>query len=181
MKKETRFKLLFEEYYAPLCLYAKRYIDDLNVRKDLVSEVFMAVWEKLDEDLMDENTIAAYLQRAVKNQCLNHLKHQAYEWDYAEWMQKKARSYATSPDHLYTRNELYELLFHVIRQMPKEQRRVFIECFVQKKTQVEVAAEMNVSVKTIHRYKEKIVATLKEQLKDYLIILILLHCLPNIK
>lgn len=181
MKKETQFKLLFEEYYAPLCLYAKRYIDDLNVRKDLVSEVFMAVWEKLDEDLMDENTIAAYLQRAVKNQCLNHLKHQAYEWDYAEWMQKKARSYATSPDHLYTRNELYELLFHVIRQMPKEQRRVFIECFVQKKTQVEVAAEMNMSVKTIHRYKEKIVATLKEQLKDYLIILILLHCLPNIK
>lgn len=35
------FQKLFESCYAPLCLFAKRYIEDLNVREDIVQEVFL--------------------------------------------------------------------------------------------------------------------------------------------
>ena len=43
--KEREFKQLFETYYAPFCLYAKRYIKEDQLRKDLVSDVFAPqVW-----------------------------------------------------------------------------------------------------------------------------------------
>ena len=33
---EQAFKSLFERYYAALCLFAKRYIEELTVREDIV-------------------------------------------------------------------------------------------------------------------------------------------------
>lgn len=38
--KERTFKQLYEEYYAPFCLYAKRFVDDKETREDIVSDVF---------------------------------------------------------------------------------------------------------------------------------------------
>ena len=38
--KERAFKQLYEDYYAPFCLYAKRFVDDKEVREDIVSDVF---------------------------------------------------------------------------------------------------------------------------------------------
>ena len=37
--KERAFKQLYEEYYAPFCLYAKRFVDDKETREDIVSDV----------------------------------------------------------------------------------------------------------------------------------------------
>ena len=33
--KERAFKQLYEDYYAPFCLYAKRFVDDKEVREDI--------------------------------------------------------------------------------------------------------------------------------------------------
>ena len=46
--KERAFKQLYEDYYAPFCLYAKRFVDDKEVREDIVSDVFTSLWDKLD-------------------------------------------------------------------------------------------------------------------------------------
>lgn len=173
-EKEIAFKQLFEQYYAPFCIYAKRFIPDQNARKDIVSDVFTAVWEKMEADEFRQDTTVEYLQKAVRNQCINHLKHIEHEWDYAEWIQRKATIYAASPDNVYTLSELYSLLNDTIKKLPHEYRQVFIECFIQEKTQVAIAEEMNVSVKTINRYKQKIISILKENLKDYLLLALVL-------
>lgn len=167
MKKETQFKELFEKYYAPLCLYAKRYIIDVNIRQDIVSEVFLKLWEKLEKEPLDVASILGYLQKSVRNQCLNYLKHQEYEWDYALWLQQKQSIDMASPDYLYTQTELYTRLSQTLKQMTKEQRNVFAASFLQKKTQEEMAQEMNVSVKTIQRCKQKVIQILKTHLKEY--------------
>lgn len=39
--KERTFKQLYEEYYAPFCLYAKRFVDDKETREDIVSDVLL--------------------------------------------------------------------------------------------------------------------------------------------
>ena len=108
--KERAFKQLYEEYYAPFCLYAKRFVDDKETREDIVSDVFTSLWDKLDTDSFDlqSNTALAYIKMCVKNNCLNFLKHQEYEWSYAENIKKKAPVYETEPDSVYTLDELYE-------------------------------------------------------------------------
>ena len=76
--KERAFKQLFEDYYAPFCLYAKRFVDDKEVREDIVSDVFTSLWDKLDTDSFDlqSETSLRYINRCEKNSCLIFLKHQ---------------------------------------------------------------------------------------------------------
>lgn len=37
---EIAYRSLFEHYYAALCLFAKRYIEDRDVREDIVQDIF---------------------------------------------------------------------------------------------------------------------------------------------
>ena len=56
--KELTFKQLYEEYYAPFCLYAKRFIEDKDTREDIVSDVFASLWDKIDTfDLKSETAL----------------------------------------------------------------------------------------------------------------------------
>ena len=71
--KEQAFKQLYEEYYAPFCLYAKRFIEDKEAREDIVSDVFASLWDKIDSFELDSDTTLGYIKMCVKNSCLNYL------------------------------------------------------------------------------------------------------------
>ena len=174
--KDRTFKQLYEEYYAPFCLYAKRFIDDLDTRQDIVSDVFASLWDKMDTDSFDlqSDTALGYIKMCVKNSCLNFLKHQEYEWSYVENIQKKTPVYETEPDSVYTLDELYRMLYETLDKLPENYRTVFMKSFFEGKTHVEIAEEMNLSVKSINRYKQKTMELLSNELKDYLPLLLLL-------
>lgn len=174
--KERAFKQLYEEYYAPFCLYAKRFINDKDIREDIVSDVFTSLWDKLETESLDlqSDTALGYIKMCVKNSCLNFLKHQEYEWSYAENIQKKAPIYETAPDSVYTLDELYRMLYETLDKLPENYRTVFIKNFFEGKTHVEIAEEMNLSVKSINRYKQKTMELLRNELKDYMPLFLLL-------
>lgn len=171
--KECAFKQLYEEYYAPFCLYAKRFVDDKDVREDIVSDVFVSLWDKIDSFDLQSDTALGYIKVCVKNNCLNFLKHQEYEWSYAENIQKRAPIYESETDSVYTLDELYRMLYETLNKLPENYRTVFMKSFFEGKTHVEIAEEMNLSVKSINRYKQKTMELLREELKDYLPLLLL--------
>lgn len=172
--KNLHFQKLYEDYYAPFCLFAKRYIDDACIREDIVSEVFASLWSKRNELELKSETTIAYLKTCVRNACLNYLKHQNYEIDYAVMCNNRPPIYATSPESIYTLEELYERLNEVLKKLPENYRKVFVKNFFEGKTHAEIAQEMNLSVKSIDRYKQKTVELLRNELKDYLPLLVLL-------
>ncbi len=172
--KELTFKQLYEEYYAPFCLYAKRFIEDKDTREDIVSDVFASLWDKIDTFDLKSETALGYIKMCVKNNCLNFLKHQECEWNYAEVIQKKAPIYEIEPDSVYTLDELYRMLYDTLNKLPENYRTVFIKSFFEGKTHTEIAEEMNLSVKSINRYKQKTMELLRNELKDYMPLLLLL-------
>lgn len=109
----------------------------------------------------------------VKNSCLNFLKHQEYEWSYAETIQKKAPLYETESDSVYTLDWVIQNAIRYFEQTPRENyRTVFHKSFFEGKTHAEIAEEMNLSVKSINRYKQKTMELLRNELKDYLPLLL---------
>lgn len=172
--KEQAFKELYEEYYAPFCLYAKRFIEDKETREDIVSDVFTSIWGKIDTFDLQSDTALGYIKMCVRNSCLNFLKHQECEWNYAENIQKKTPVYETEPDSVYTLDELYKMLYETLNKLPENYRIVFMKSFFEGKTHVEIAEEMNLSVKSINRYKQKTMELLRNELKDYMPLLMLL-------
>lgn len=179
--KKAAFQELYENYYAPFCLYAKRFIADQNLREDIVSEVFASFWQKWDEIDLRSETALAFIKMSVKNRCLNYIKHLHYEIDYAEVYKKKAPIYEQSPDTVYNLEELYELLYKSLDKLPENYRHVFTKHFFEGKTQVEIAEEMQLSTKSINRYKQKILEILQQDLKDYLPLLLIITSLSSSK
>lgn len=172
--KEKTFKKLYEEFYAPFCLFARRYIDDATVREDIVSDVFASLWDKQDTFELKQETALAYLKTCVRNNCLNYLKHQEYEWSYADLCQKREPIYATAPDSIYTEEELYKMLYDALNKLPENYRTVFTKSFFDGMTHAEIAQDMNLSIKSIDRYKQRTMELLRDEMKDYLTIIILI-------
>lgn len=170
--KEHAFKQLYDDYYAPFCLYAKRFITDKETREDIVSDAFTSLWDKIDTFDLDSDTTLGYIKVSVKNNCLNYLKHQEYEWSYAELIQKKAPVYETEEDSVYTLDELYRMLYETLNKLPESYRTVFIESFFNGKTHAEIAEELNLSVKSVNRYKQKTIELLRNDLKDYMLLIL---------
>lgn len=177
--KEKAFRRLYEEYYAPFCLFAKRYIDDATVREDIVSDVFASLWDKQETFELKSETALGYLKTCVRNNCLNYLKHQEYEWNYADHCHEREPIYATAPDSIYTLEELYERLYDTLNKLPENYRAVFTKNFFEGKTHAEIAQEMNLSKKSIDRYKQRTMELLRSELKDYLPIIALIFLQRN--
>ncbi len=68
------FDQIFEKYYQPLLLYGLKFIDDENDVHDILQEVFINVWENHKHKLK-ETHLKSYLFNAVRNGCLNFLRH----------------------------------------------------------------------------------------------------------
>lgn len=49
VQKELKFKQLYKQYYAPFCLYAKRYMNDISLCEDLISDVFTNLWNRIGD------------------------------------------------------------------------------------------------------------------------------------
>ena len=69
---------------------------------------------------------------------------------------------------------VYILLNETLDKLPENYRTVFMKSFFEGKTHTEIAEEMNLSVKSINRYKQKTMELLRNELKDYLPLLLLL-------
>ena len=91
------FEQLYKENYAHLYYYAFRFITDEEVCKDIVNDVFEKAWQNFGK--MNPETASAYLYALVRNRCIDHLRHQQVEEQYADFYRAiTEKDVDTSPD-----------------------------------------------------------------------------------
>lgn len=173
-RKELLFRKLYEAYYAPLCLYASRLVNDMPTAEDIVADIFAALWDRLPDMELRSDTAGGYLRSSVKNRCLNHLKHRLCEMGYSESCTHGEPLYASAPDALYSPQELHELLRKTLERLPENYRTVFVKSILEGRTYDEIAEEMQICVKTVNRYKQRAVEHLRQELGHYLSLFLLL-------
>lgn len=145
--------------------------------EDIVADVFAAIWNRLPEMELRDDTAGGYLRNAVKNRCL---KHRLYELGYTENCTRREPVYAASPDALYTVQELYGLLHRTLERLPENYRTVFVKSVLEGRTHDEIAEEMQVCVKSVNRYKQRAIEELRHELGPYLALLAALGVLPDL-
>lgn len=175
----TEFKILFEEYYGPFCLYAKRFIKDIDICKDIVSESFIVYWQEYQNGNIDSKTALAYIKTCVKNRAFNHLKHQDIEWSHIEYIMNCPPDYAEDPEHILSLSELYRLLTESLNKLPTEYKEVFIQSVMKKRSHEEIAENLKISLRSVNRYKQRVLGQLQLDLKDYLPLLVITVPLLN--
>ncbi|WP_287565032.1 RNA polymerase sigma-70 factor [Parabacteroides sp.] len=168
---ERSFRQLFELYYPALCVYAKRFIEEKETREDIVQDVFLSIWENR-KNISVQVSVKNYLLTCVKNHCLNYLRQHTTE-SVEDLFIKNIPIYAENNDDFYMLTELRELLAKSISKLPEEYRHVFELNRFEGKNYREIAESMDISTRTVERYKNKAIEILKKDLKDYLPLLAL--------
>jgi RNA polymerase sigma-70 factor (ECF subfamily) len=170
------FRLLFDRFYASLCLYAKRYIDDRLAREDIVQDVFSTVWEKR-KYILPNTSAKNYLVSCVRNNSLNYLRKLEYLQEYQSNVIVNTPAYAESQNEVYNLQELQDLLARTLENLPEPYRLAFVMSRFEDKSSGEIAEIMNVSVRTVERYRARAMEILRNELKDYLPLVFILYIL----
>ena len=71
---EQAYKSLYKLHYKVLCAFAYTYVKDYFVAETLVSDIIFNIWEKRDSLIINQS-LRAYLMKAVKNSSINYLDH----------------------------------------------------------------------------------------------------------
>lgn len=66
------FEALFKQYYAPLVVYACKYVPDMDAAREIVQDFFVKLYEKRSTLTID-TSLKSYLYRSVYNSCMNYI------------------------------------------------------------------------------------------------------------
>lgn len=165
------FEMVFRDYYKPLVRYGNTFLKDTDETEDVVQQVFVSLWEKRTQ-LDIHTSIRAVLYKSVQNACLNKIKHLKVRSAYAEdW--KATQSEMQTSDSVQAK-ELNEQIQLAIEGMPEQCGRIFKMSRFEQLRYQEIADQLGLSVKTVENQMGKALKIVREELKDYLPLLILL-------
>lgn len=172
-------EILFRTYYKRLCAYAASFVTHNNIAEDIVSNVFLKLWEKR-ENLVIKESVSSYLFKSVKNSCLNYLKR--------EKSRKKLVSendvnlldlkiqYPLSDKYPLAEligQELEEKIKLEIEKLPEQCGLIFYLSRFEELSHRQIAEKLGISENTVKVQIYRALTKLRLGLKDYLPLLIL--------
>ncbi len=171
--EELAFEILFRKYYVRLCCFANKLIANSAESEEIVQEVFLNIWNKRDHLKLD-NEIRPYLFKSVQNMCFNFIEHKKVIDNYysviAVIYKNQAEDFNNYETVLY--NELQKRIDSAIESLPAQCKKIFQMSRQDGLKYMEIAENLGLSVKTVETQMSRALAKLKEELKDYLVIII---------
>jgi RNA polymerase sigma-70 factor, ECF subfamily len=167
----TAFEMYFKSYYQPLCNYAFTFLRDKEEAEEIVQTAFVSVWEKRTS-LNIHSSSKSYMYAMVRNACLNILKHEKIKQKYAgEELALSKPGYEAVNDTIDSA-ELESRILLAIEKLPEQCRLVFKLSRFEELKYSEIAEQLHLSVKTVENHMGKALRIMREQLKDYLPLLL---------
>ena len=164
------YKSLFDKLYTSLCIFANKYIENIEISKDIVQDVFIRIWEKKVE-FQDENNIKSYIYTAVKNKSLDYLKSKRYKStdNYASADIEKLEAEAYFLREVVI-EETSSIIEDAINTLPNKCAQI-IRLSIKNFTNPQIAEELGISINTVKAQKRIAYQRLRPILKDYFILI----------
>jgi RNA polymerase sigma-70 factor, ECF subfamily len=167
----TAFEMYFKTYYQPLCNYAYTFLQDKAEAEEIVQTTFLSVWEKRGS-LNIRSSAKSYLYAMVRNACLNVIKHEKIKQKYVgEEIALSNPGYEAVSDSVASSELEYKIL-EAIKKLPEQCRMVFKLSRFEELKYTEIADQLGISVKTVENHMGKALRIMREQLKDYLPVIV---------
>lgn len=168
------YNRLYNSFYAPLCVFARRYLSDIETIEDCIQDVFLNIWKNRGE-ISIETSVRSYLLSATKNRCLSVIDKHKNKQTYEQYILNTYDEY--SAEDLLSVEELKKIIDDTVNKLPEKLRIVFCMSRYEHLTYKEIAQRLNISVKTVESYMHKSLIFMSLHLKDYLPILAVLNFL----
>lgn len=179
IRSKDEFELLFNTFYSHLCSFANGFLKDLDASEEIVQEVMLKVWINR-ENLVITSSMQSYLFKAVRNGCLNMLKHISIREEYKFFKEREDSIVQRSHEEEVMFTEMEVNIRNAIDRLPVERRRVFIMSRYDGMTYREIADKMGISVKTVENQMSNVLKFLREELAEYLpLFLLVFYIMEN--
>ena len=160
--EEQRFHTLFVEMYPKLVRYAAALMTDADEARDIVSDVFERAWQR--HATLDDENGNAWLYAAVRNACLNRLKHLQVEREHLEAVIEATR--ADMADNYRQHEVLLRRAEEIAHSLPEPTRSILRMCYWDKQTYRQVAEHLGISPDTVKKHISKALRTLRETRRE---------------
>lgn len=169
--KSYAFDFFFNYYYPGLCVYAQK-LNPVSEQesKDLVQDVFVKFWNDREKTEI-LFSIRSYLFVSVKNKCFD--LHRKKNTNFKVQEITKDLDITDESFDTYVLSELESLFDKSLEKLPERCREIFELSRLQGLKNREIAAKLNLSEKTVENQMTKALHILKEELRDYLPMLVL--------
>lgn len=163
---EQAFDALFRQHYASLVGFTESLLRTRAAAEDIVQDVMLEVWRRR-ETLEIDLTWRSYLFRAARNRALNEIRHARVQ-QRAEPLVRGAESVeAPTPQELEAA-ELDAAFRRALAALPEPVREVFELSRRDGLRYSEIAATLDISVKTVEARMGRALRELRERLKEWM-------------
>ncbi|MDZ7359450.1 MAG: RNA polymerase sigma-70 factor [candidate division KSB1 bacterium] len=167
------FKALYYRYFEALFRFLWRQTSDEELAKDFVQEIFSRVW-KNRANLDPQQPVKSYLYRIGHNLVIDHRRRNVRPVDFLEAHPEIDPAYAADESF-----ELQDKIQAAIQGLPEPLRLVFTMNRFDGVKYAEIAATLDISIKTVEARMSKALAILREKLAPFLVGLLLLLPMAN--
>ncbi len=167
ISSKAEFEQLFHAFYSHLCAYANQFLKDLPAAEEVVQEVMFRVWINR-ESIVFRTSPKHYLFRAVRNGCLNLIRHLESREDYRNHMDQRPQEWEHSHEDTLIISELQQKIREAVDSLPMERKKVFILSRYEGLSYPQIASKLGISVKTVENQMGKALKYLRVELADYL-------------
>jgi len=166
------FGLVFHVYYDRLYHFAFHYLNDEERSKDVVQDVFSAIWEERAK-LAEVKNLSSWLCSLTKNLCLKKIDHLKVKQKHSDILKyRQLNVIQISLNELDTSpvvfDEMTRIVDRTLEKLSPQSRRIFELSRYENKKNREIAEELGISPKTVEAHITKTLADLRKALRHYL-------------
>lgn len=154
------FELLYERYYTPLIILARRYLQNSSDCEDCLQTVFMRIWTN-HKEFEIKQSLNSYLFTAVKNECLNHISKNKKLINTDFYTDIVNQYDPLTPESILELQQLTDRVKLLISELPERAQEAFKLSRFQHKTYKEIATILDISIKTVESDISKAISYIK--------------------
>jgi RNA polymerase sigma-70 factor (ECF subfamily) len=167
------FKQFFESFYPSVCVFAHKYLKNIELAEDFAQEAFVEYWLRKD-NFSEIKAIKGFIYTVTKNKCLNHLKIKSIR-------ENILNNEILSDSFFYElilEEETYRIVHQAVNKLPPQTQKIVWLSLEGNKNQ-DIADLLAISLNTVKTLKKHAYKDLRVHLKDNVFLLLLLDYFLN--
>lgn len=171
---EGAYAEIYDRYAGLLYVHARKQLSDREFAKDLVQDVFAAIWNNR-AGFQKGTNIVGYLYAAVRYKMINWVVRNKRFAAYEAEARADTAILAGAADHLVRERQLRKLIEAEIEQLPAKMREVFLMSREQHLSHKEIADQLNLSPTTVKKQVNNALKLLRVKLETFLAVFLLMN------
>lgn len=163
----VQFETVYNLYWKKLYSICNKSLEDPDIAKDLVQDIFISLWEK-QEELIINDSLEKYLVKAAKFKVFEYIRNKVGHESKMETLSYyQTLEQTTSSQELVEYKELQENINSAISLLPDHCKKVFLQSRIEGLKNKEIAQALQITERTVEYHITKALAHLRIRLKEY--------------